>query len=214
MERALKKIMSGVCAGLVSFCALMSPAHAQAPEAEDDYLADFLFGIQSRWTFSDETTAEAMDFTVLDGRVIIRSEISDPAGDHLGLACIRAGFDKYGRLSEPGVAHLNTDIVISARTDEGLVVLDTASAEMVVKRMVGEGGEASLSVRLGDAEPVIYVEPAKLELLQFAEALSECRGIFEYAMPETDAQRAEREQQRNRDHYRMILEADLLRGSH
>ena len=92
-------------------------------------------------------------------------------------------------------------------------IVEFGSTQVLIKRTHPETDEEVLMVHIGEADPVQYDYVADLDLLTFAAIVGECNRMIDFVMPETEEQRAQREKQSRMDHYRMILEADLLRGS-
>ncbi|MFN4183341.1 MAG: hypothetical protein ACK4M6_01020 [Hyphomonas sp.] len=209
----MKININRICLAAMMLCHLAEATSAEVPPIEREHLADFLFDLQAHWKFEDSSTVELLDFTVLDNLVVLRSEVFEHSGEHLGLVCVRARFNKFGKLSEPSRVYLESDFVVAAKHEEEFFILDSGSTGVVIERMNPSSDKDVLALNIGGAATVHYTNIDRLDLIRFSTTQAECHGLFETAMPETEEQRIAREKQRRLDHYRMILEAEVLRDS-
>lgn len=192
---------------------ILQPAHAEPSKPDPAYVADFMFDLQAKWRTADPSINEEMGVAVLEGEIFFRSETRDAESDFVWIICGAGRYDKLAKLSEPDQMRVEVKYAVASVVEDETSIVDSGSTEILIERTSSEPDEEVLMVHLGEANAVPYKYVADLDLLTFAATVGECTRMIDFVMPETEEQRAQREKQSRMDHYRMILEADLLRGS-
>lgn len=189
------------------------PVHADSSKADPAYVADFMFDLQANWRAVDPSINEQMDVAVLEGQLFLRSETRDTENNLDWVICAVGRYDKLAKLSEPNQISVEMNYAVAGVVEDETSIVEFGSTQILIERTHPEPEQELLMVHLGEADPVGYEYVADLDLQTFAATVGECTRMIDFVMPETEEQRVQREKQIRMDHYRMILEADLLRGS-
>jgi hypothetical protein len=192
---------------------ILEPAQAEPSKQEAAYVADFMFDLQASWRAADPSISEQMGVAVLEGQIFLRSETRDTENGLDWIICAAGRYDKLAKLSEPNQMRFEVNYAVAGVVEDETSIVEFGSTEILIERTNPEHDAEVLMVHLGEADPVRYEYVADLDLLTFAATVGECTRMIDFVMPETEEQRVQREKQSRMDHYRMILEADLLRGS-